>query len=823
MLSTLLLLWASYRQYYLRTLIVIFAIMTAGAGFSSVLILNESAKQSYQQAAQPLLQQVYSRITSKTQLTKQDYAKLRTMGFNNLVPVLRERIKIQHPSNGKLIGVNVIGMDMFALLSLPPMNDKLAEAKHAQGKDIKTLAISSIAPSEMIIHKDYAAELGLFKGQQLTLENKQALPKLWLTDQPGLGRQIVFDIGVLQNSIGQTGLSEILVVGELGSELVLQLQESVPDNLNFEKLVAGDDASALTGSFHLNLQAMSLLMFVVCMFVVMNALNLLTLKRITHFKLLRQLGVSRATLYQAMSIEMILLCLLTTPLSVLLGISLAQILSPAVTQTISNLYNVHIGFYQFSFTSLLLKNFSVIVIGALCALVLPIWLLNKRISLIQYTTHTSSRIAGSWLIGGAICAIVAVILMMIGNSLLSSFSAIALLVFAGCFTMIDGLPRLLKITESLVPTKFPMLKWSLADSIKATGLSKIAYCAFFIAVACNIGMNLMVDSFRQATEDWLAQRLHAQGYLYTNQPEKLAVFTANKQLKAQLLPRKSIEAKILDIPLSVLSYPTGEQFEQAMVFVEASPRVWSEFASQNGILINQQLALAHGYQLNDYVDLSINQATQLKKQIVGIYYDYGNPGFQSLLSLDEINQYNPSSRMFAVFTSSVQEYLDFTTKLSSSGIDYTLYSTEQLMHVSMRTFDRTFVITKSLNWITLFVAAFSLASSIVIIDMDGRAQRALMRSMGVSRLRLFKLGLFQYLTASLLVCLVATPFGVALSWLLINLVNAQAFHWTYPLKIFTSSILGVGTASLLIVAIVSAFPLFAINKRKIIEDIKWLE
>lgn len=822
MLSTLLLLWASYRQYYLRTLIVILAILIAGAGFSSVLILNESAKQSYQKAAQPLLQNVFARITSQTELTKQDYADLRIKGFNNVVPVLRKRIKIKQSQSDNFIVANVIGMDMFALLSLPPLNDNVSTRESFENENTGTVGFNSIGQSEVIIHKDYAIELGLQDQQILTLDNQQRLPKLKVTQHAGLGRQIVLDIGILQSSTEQTGLTEIFVVGKLDSALVKRLENALPEHLHFDKLVAGEDASALTGSFHLNLQAMSLLMFVVCMFVVMNALNLLTLKRISHFKLLRQLGVSRSTLYQAMLIEMGILCLLTTPLSVLLGISLAEVLSPAVTQTISSLYNVHIGFYQLSFVSLLIKSFSVVLTGAMCALALPIWLLNTRLCATQYT-KANSRLTASWLIGAVICSILATILVIAEHSLLSSFSAIALLVFAGCFTMIDALPRLLRVTEGLVPRHFVMLKWSLADSVKATGLSKIAYCAFFIAVACNIGMNLMVDSFRQATEDWLAQRLHAQGYLYTNHPEELVEYTRTLNLQAQLIPRKSIDAKIKDIDLTILSYPTGKQFQQAMVFVNAIPEVWSEFDSQNGILINQQLALAHGYRLNDYVELSINQDTLLKKQIVGIYYDYGNPGFQTLLSLAQMNQFSATSRMFAVFSNSEREYQNFSAQLLESNFDYTLYDTDQLMQVSMQTFDRTFVITKSLNWITLFVAAFSLASSIVIIDMDSRAQRGLVRSMGVSRSKLFQLGVFQYLTTSLLVCLVATPFGIALSWLLINLVNAQAFYWTYPLKIFTSSILGVGAASLIIVALVSAFPLLAINKRKIIEDIKWLE
>ncbi|KTF07597.1 conserved hypothetical protein, secreted, partial [marine sediment metagenome] len=48
--------------------------------------------------------------------------------------------------------------------------------------------------------------------------------------------------------------------------------------------------------------------------------------------------------------------------------------------------------------------------------------------------------------------------------------------------------------------------------------TRLAVCAFFIALTANIGMNTMTDSFRDATEQWLTQRLYAPFYLYTDAP-----------------------------------------------------------------------------------------------------------------------------------------------------------------------------------------------------------------------------------------------------------------------------------------------------------------
>ena len=109
-----------------------------------------------------------------------------------------------------------------------------------------------------------------------------------------------------------------------------------------------------------------------------------------------------------------------------------------------------------------------------------------------------------------------------------------------------------------------------------------------------------------------------------------------------------------------------------------------------------------------------------------------------------------------------------------------------------------------------------------MIDMDNRPQRALLRSMGVGNYQMTGLSLIQYTLLSLLACLLALPFGIGLTWLLINLINVQAFSWSYPLLITPAKLLSAGLLSVLLIVLVVALPLYRLSRRKLVEDIKCL-
>lgn len=799
MINTLKLLAQSYVYHPSRCAIVVAAIIIAIAGLSAVLVLNDGAKKSYQTATQPLLQQVHYQIVARAgeKLTKQDYAMIRRAGFSNAIPVLSRRIMITKDDTSP-VTAQFVGLDAYALLSLP------AQYQGKNQPSEKVMAQLSAVGQQghaLILHSNYADELGLTLGDKIHIAGNPTPFLFSVTDTPGMGREFLADIGFLQAILETDEISALFLVGDFDENT---LKPHISSHLQLQEIHTGQDAEQLTGSFHLNLMAMALLMFVVCMFVVMNALNLLLVKRLENLRILRQLGVSKVQIFSAMLVEVVLLSLLLTPIGVFFGVWLADLLSPSIHRTLEGLYAVNLNFEQVTYTSLMAKSALIAILGSVTASTLSIYHLEQRLSSSQAKGNKLKLISNLWSWVGTF-GLLAFAVALLFNSVISSFAVVALAVFAGCASIIALVPELLTFIERQISSNMPLIKWSLSDSLRISYHSKVAFCAFYIAVATNIGMNLMVDSFRQATDHWLTQRLFADAYVYTESPDTLTGWTAKAFPETSLIPRYRGVTQLNGQEVDTYSYPVTKNFQQAMLFEKQSDDVWQRFEQNTGVLISQQLALSQGLELDTQINLTLNGKAELRT-VAGIYFDYGNPKGQILLPLDWMDDLAIQPNMFAVFSPDTKELEELAQNLKLVDSEARLYKTNELLGLSMKTFDQTFVITNSLNIVTLLVAAFSLVTSIIIIDLDNRKQRALMRSLGVSRKTLFALGTSQYLALSLIVSLLSVPFGIGLSWLLINLINVQAFNWSYPLIVEPMVILSVIVSSVgvMLVGIFSA-------------------
>ncbi|MFT4993211.1 MAG: putative ABC transport system permease protein [Paraglaciecola sp.] len=850
MKSVLNLILASYRYHALRSSLVFVALLVACAGLSAVLIINTTAQQSYGRASQPFVENVDHRIVARSgqKISKADYATLRKLGFRQLVAVQRKYANLSAGTNHRLgtddlpLRIQLVGIDTFALLSLPLST----ESTDLQNNSLFKISDLWRPPYATIIHPHYATELKLTAGQALSIRDGDGytLGPLSLQGFVGLGREIVMDIAALHLALGKSELSELLVVGTGDSQgdalIITELRAALPGHLALESMNTGAQAQQLTASFHLNLLAMAMLMFVVCLFVVMNALHLLLIKRWHNLRITRQMGVSSQQIYLALLAELILISLLCAPLGTLLGAWLAQVLSPQVNQTLQSLFDVRVAYGNLSYFTLVGQSLLACLCGALAAAILPLWQLQHRLALRVLPGSLPGSQIG-WLLAALLLGLGAGALAYLSATLLVSFMAIALLIFAGCSLLIYAIPLGLRYAAKLIPRTWHLLRWAFADSLRLSQSSKIANCAFFIALASNIGMNLMVDSFRLATEQWLNQRLIAEQYVRTSMPKEFVAWFEDNALPGTLIPRKNRQAFIINTELShpdannmdttvepkiiqLSSYPTRPDYQQAMLFARADKDVWQQFSSGQGILLNQQLALDNQLSLGQNINLRISSDLKVSKEIVGIYYDYGNQQSEALLPLTHFAQGESTTSRFALHFANEQQRQGFDLAFDASifnGLSQKITSAD-LLALSMQTFDRTFVITDSLNIVTLLVAALSLATSVLMIDMDNRPQRALIRSLGVSNRQLTSLSLLQYTLLTSFSCLLALPFGIGLSWLLINLVNIQAFHWSYPMQIDSLKLIQACLFSLSLVLSVVLLPLYRLSRRTLLEDLKCL-
>ena len=361
------------------------------------------------------------------------------------------------------------------------------------------------------------------------------------------------------------------------------------------------DAQQLEDSFHLNILAMAMLMFVVCLFVVMNALNLLLSQRIENFKVLRQLGVHRQSIFLAVSIELALLCLITTPLGFYLGIVAAKILSPAVSSTLENLYGAHITFAETEMAEILALCFASSFAGAFFAAIYPLKNFNRRLSSKSgMDIRVANQFTPHWFTFALLCALLALGILLAFKGLISSFVIIALLLVSGCALMTALVPLILRFTVNHVSPSRYLVRYCLANALLVSNRSKIAFCAFFIAVSANVGMNLMVDSFRQATNGWLEQRLNAPAYIFSDAPQQLAQWQKKHFSDLQLVPRMQRSGHIFG-QHNVMFYfrPAGERFEQAIVFEQTLQNHWQLFNQQKAVFVNQQLFYAKELSLGE--------------------------------------------------------------------------------------------------------------------------------------------------------------------------------------------------------------------------------
>jgi putative ABC transport system permease protein len=568
------------------------------------------------------------------------------------------------------------------------------------------------------------------------------------------------------------------------------------------------------------------------MFVVMNALHLLIMKRWQNLRIARQLGVSRKQIYGAQGAELVLISLLCAPIGAIAGIFLAQLASPLVSLTLQSLFDVRIGYTHVAYVTLMAQCFAACILGAFAAAILPMWQLNTKLALRNLsvsinTTHMP------WFYTSMVLGCLAVGLGYYSTGMLMSFCAIAVSIFAGCSLLIYTVPKSLNILFHSLPEQWVLFRWLAADGVRLSQKTKIACCAFFIALTSNIGMNLMVDSFRQATNQWLSQRLVADQYVSTQSPKVFTQWLATQDIDVDMIERKGLDAILLNKPvgkyknqsnIELRSYPSSNLYQESMLFAVQQTNTWQIFSTGQGVLVNQQLALRNNLALGDDLNFQVESGQPETKQIVGIYYDYGNQSAQALLALDYFSKYQANTTLFALHFASKQEQGLFADQLASSSISNQVRSiqTRELLALSMQTFERTFVITDGLNIVTLLVAALSLATSVLMIDMDNRPQRALLRSMGVGNYQITGLSLIQYTLLSLMACLVALPFGIGLTWLLINLINVQAFSWSYPILITPDKLFSAGVMSILLIVVVVALPLYRLSRRKLVEDIKCL-
>ena len=568
------------------------------------------------------------------------------------------------------------------------------------------------------------------------------------------------------------------------------------------------DIARLTDSFHLNLTAFGFLSFAVGLFIVHATIGLAFEQRRAVIRTLRALGLSNRAVVLLLLAETLLLALVAGLLGVALGYLIAALLLPDVAATLAGLYGASVSGSLTLRPDWILTGLAIAFGGALLATGQGLWRIATMPLLAPAQPRAwamASRRTGRWSTIAALALLLTALLAgWLGNGLASGFLTLGALLLGVALLLPAVLILLLKAGARTA--RSALAEWVWADMRQQVPSLSLALMALMLALAANVGVGTMVASFRHTFTGWLDQRLASELYVTTEnetRAEELRAFLADRA--DAVLPIRSTEIEIAGRPIFLYGVVDHETYRRNWPLLEQAENVWDRVASGDGALVNEQLFRRGGHRLGDRLAL----APGWTEDIVGVYSDYGNPTGQMIVNHDKLMRFFPDlpKLRHAVRVPPERAPALADTLMTEFGLTPgNILNQDDVKRFSLRVFDRTFLVTGALNTLTLGVAGFAILANLLTLSAMRLSQLAPVWALGTTRARLAWLEMLRTLALAALTWLAALPVGLMLAWVLLTIVNVEAFGWRLPMFVFPADWLRLLVLALVAAGLAAAFP-----------------
>ena len=664
--------------------------------------------------------------------------------------------------------------------------------------------------SNELVAPETLSELRLTEGVTPLASDGTLLPPLRV--QPQLVPDVlVVDIGIAQRLLKMPDQISRLLVGK-AKDRRAPLENIAGDKLRLVEPDAESDLERLTDSFHLNLTAFGLLSFVVGLFIVNSAIGLAFEQRLPTLRTLRACGVSAGMLNAVLLVELVSLALVAGIVGLVCGYLIAASLLPDVAASLRGLYGAQIPGHLTLKREWWIAGITISVIGALLAATTSLLKAIRLPVLAAAQPYAWQQAQHRWLIFQSALALIVLAtgggLLWYGDSLVSGFAVLAALLLGAAL----GLPAILERVLSLGQRSAhrPLAAWFWADSRQQLSGLSLALMALLLALAVNVGVGTMVESFSRTFISWLDGRLAADVYLNAaddTQAAEIRAWLRERPEVAAILPSGRADTQIGGAPIEILGLADHATYRDRWPLLQASANAWSRLRAGDAGFVSEQLARRLKLGVGDSLDVP-TPGGNWRLQVVGIYADYGNPKGQIAVNIAALTRRFPQIPLtrlgLRVAPAAVPALI--SSLQDKFGLDgRNLVDQARLKAESTRIFNRTFAVTAALNTFTLGVAGIALLTSLLTLGNSRLPQLAPLWAIGVTRRRLAAIELAKTMSVALITTVLALPLGLLVAWCLIAVVNVKAFGWRLPFHVFPLQLLelvGVAMAASLLAALI---------------------
>jgi len=700
----------------------------------------------------------------------------------------------------------------------------------------------------VVLTRDTATQLGLKSGASFAVDaggHAQLGQLLGVLGDTGGGLAAVMltDVSTAQQWLGLPGrLTRIdlrVPTGDAGAAELQQVRRELPAGVTLN--VAAQRARAgldMTEAFNTNLRALSLLALLVGLFLVYGTMSFTIVQRRRSLGILRALGATRAQLLRVILLEATGLAIVGGVLGLAAGALIGRTLVGMVSRTINDLY------YVLAVNSVTLPpGEPLLAIGAAVAVALlaaAAPALEAVHSTPQLTLRASvlegrARRVAAVLLGlsvllGAGCLL---IVLSTQRSVLAGFGALVcamLSVAAATPAMLYVCARGLANSPLAAAPPVRLALGGIAGSLSRTG---VAVAALAMAVTAMIGISIMVDSFRESLRDWLSHTLQADIYVGAPgpgfaRPERRldAAVVADLVRVPGIAGYSASRRAVVDSdrgPVVLDAMDITPLMRAGVDLTAAAPAVWDGFADGE-VLLAQPLAYRLELGIGSLLRLTTARGPR-SFRIAGVFREYGNdrgsvrisrPVYRRLWQDDAVSTLALNVVPGADVSAVVGRLYGAAAGRQALQVD----TPAQVRAISLAIFERTFIITRVLNWLAAGVAAVGLLSALLAWQLGRTRELALLRVVGLTRAGAAVMIQAQTVFMGVVALLAALPAGVLTAVLLVRVINRRAFGWQIDLHVHPAQVTGAIALALIAALVAGVYPAWRTAHASLVQDLR---
>jgi putative ABC transport system permease protein len=703
----------------------------------------------------------------------------------------------------------------------------------------------------VVISKDNSENYSLNLGDQIVLEidglEKSAVIGAIVDATEPVARRsldgmLIADIATVQELAGREGsLDWIDVILPEGTET---LGYPLPEGVTLQRSEAKQGVlEQMTSAFRMNLSALSLLALIVGLFLIYNSITFSVVQRRKLFGTLRCLGVTRAEIFRLVVLEAGLVGLIGALLGIGLGILLGRNTIQLVSQTINDIYftttvqDVRIPLESLMKGGLIGIFATILAAGfpALEAASIP-----PQTALSRSILESKSRLVVRLLaIAGLITIILGILIFQIPSSSLALGFLGTMIVVIG-FAMLSAISMIgiLRLFEPIVGRVWGFLGRLASRNLqKSLSRTAVAVAALMVAVAVTIGINLMIDSFRNTVAIWLRETLQGDVYIIapsfvsSSSQTPIEPLVVQKVINWAGVERVDLLRTInIGTPSGyiILSGTSNPDIGQERVYLSRNlpmDEIWPAMKA-GGILITETLArkMATNQQVSELI--LPTPVGEKSFPVLGVYHDYSSSEGGVMMALNIYRDIWQDDTVTAIglrlkpginadeITRDLTESLNVEQKIL-------IRPNQELRADVMEVFDRTFAITSALRILATIVAFIGILSTLLLLQLEKQREVGILRALGLTGKQLWRLTMLETGLMGLSAGILALPTGFAITLILIRVLNLRSFGWSIQLLAKPEAFLQAIGLSILAALLAGIYPAYRLSRMMTSEAVRY--